>query len=169
MKRAYCVAYALIIIIKGVLEAVLNISVGAVVSNGNTRAFIGRTCKYTDIGVYCTHTIYKHTHKILTTTTMTATVVDQPDKQQHQQQDQEHTSKQHLPQQAQAKNDDIIVASMEGTDDEVGVAVSHDIPIDACYQAITEQDSTKQQNNSGKIPDVGNLIASASHAKMKKP
>ncbi|KAM3722523.1 Protein HEXIM1 [Dirofilaria immitis] len=100
---------------------------------------------------------------------MTATVVDQPDKQQHQQQDQEHTSKQHLPQQAQAKNDDIIVASMEGTDDEVGVAVSHDIPIDACYQAITEQDSTKQQNNSGKIPDVGNLIASASHAKMKKP
>ncbi|EFO20669.1 hypothetical protein LOAG_07819 [Loa loa] len=101
---------------------------------------------------------------------MTATVVDQPDKQEHQQQDQEHTSKQHLPQQLQPEHDNV-VASMEGTDDEVAVAVSRDIPIDASHQATAEQGPTEQQHHSERIPDPGILSASASapHAKTKKP
>lgn len=99
---------------------------------------------------------------------MTATVVDQPDKQQHQQQDQEHTSKQHLPQQLQPEHD-IVVASMEGTDDEVAVAVSRGIPVDANHQATAEQGPKKQQHHSERIPDQGVLSAGASHAKTKKP
>lgn len=52
MRRACCVAYALITSIKGALEAVLDISVGAVVSSGNVlyRTHIHtliRTCRHT--------------------------------------------------------------------------------------------------------------------------
>ncbi|CAG9531506.1 unnamed protein product [Cercopithifilaria johnstoni] len=97
---------------------------------------------------------------------MTATVVDHPDKQ-HQQQDQEHTSKQHLSQQLQREHD-IVVTSMGGTDDEVAVAVSRDISVDESHQAIAEQDSTKKQYHSGRIPDIRILSANASNTKTKK-
>ncbi|OZC06199.1 hypothetical protein X798_06814 [Onchocerca flexuosa] len=100
---------------------------------------------------------------------MTATVVDQPDKQQHEQQDQEHTSKQHLSEQVQPEHDSN-VASMEGTDDDVAVAVSRDISTDACNQTNAEQDPRrKKQHYSGRIPDIGTLSAAASNAKTKKP
>ncbi|EJW82286.1 hypothetical protein WUBG_06803 [Wuchereria bancrofti] len=98
---------------------------------------------------------------------MTATVVDQPDKQQHQQQDQEHTSKQHLSEQLQPEHD-IIIASMEGTDDEVAVAALRDISTDESYQATVENDPKNEQNYSGRIPNHGVLSASSSHAKTKK-
>ncbi|KAL4003744.1 Hexamethylene bis-acetamide-inducible family protein [Acanthocheilonema viteae] len=94
---------------------------------------------------------------------MTATVVDHPDKQQ----DQEHTSKQHLSQQLQPEHN-IVVASMEGTDDEVAVAVSLDIPTDASHHAVAEQDLTKEQHYSKRIPDTRILSASALHTKAKK-
>ncbi|VDK69895.1 unnamed protein product [Litomosoides sigmodontis] len=98
---------------------------------------------------------------------MTATVVDHSDKQQHQQQDQEHTWKQHLSQQLQPEHD-IVVASMEGTDDEVAVAVSLDISTDTSRRDASEPDPTEEQHDSERVPDVGILSANASHIKTKK-
>uniref|UniRef100_A0A1I7VU15 Homeobox domain-containing protein n=1 Tax=Loa loa TaxID=7209 RepID=A0A1I7VU15_LOALO len=163
---ACCVAYALITIIKGALRAALAISVGAAVSGD----VLWRIRAYTYVQAHTCSADVRARACRLTTITMTATVVDQPDKQEHQQQDQEHTSKQHLPQQLQPEHDNV-VASMEGTDDEVAVAVSRDIPIDASHQATAEQGPTEQQHHSERIPDPGILSASASapHAKTKKP
>uniref|UniRef100_A0A915PPI2 Uncharacterized protein n=1 Tax=Setaria digitata TaxID=48799 RepID=A0A915PPI2_9BILA len=93
--------------------------------------------------------------------------LDQPDKQQ-QQQDQDHTSKQHIPQQLHPEHD-IIITSMEGTDDEVAVAVSRDTPTDACHQATAGESSKQQQQQPEGIPDSGIPLAGASHVKAKKP
>lgn len=94
---------------------------------------------------------------------MTATVVDQPDKQQHQQQDRERTSKQHIFSHLQPEHH---VASREGIDDEVAVAVLRDIPTGAVHQTLAEGDPKKE--HSGSIREREVLSTGTSHAKTKK-